>query len=288
MTDIIPDILHRYRTRGSTSASYSTPTGPHGCESICPRPPFLYGTNSPVADINRTIDFHRVPNGVNESIIEHLLQRWERCSKHHLPQYWLLAARILEMAMLCAGHYIDNCEFSAAGDLLFNPRKIMIYCKGDPQPVAKHRHGRLSDQLRDRMENQVRFPMWFKHHATLQTTEPAIVPYLIRRLENRQCMTPSYMQSIRRRAAKAADAIGFLAAWHVRSNEVLHGKMQTASTETRQLVSDHLCAFDASGFAHIGEEIDILCRYSRFQSTFMVRSAFDTGCGAAGQCYGSP
>lgn len=85
------------------------------------------GDSTLITELNYAIDAYRISWDINEAVIENILHQWEQHDKHNSPVYWLVAARIFEMAILCAGHYVDSCEFEAAGDLLFNPRKILIY-----------------------------------------------------------------------------------------------------------------------------------------------------------------
>ena len=67
------------------------------------------------------------PYVVNEGRIEDWLDELEMQNNEKNPVYWLLLVRLNELALLCAGNYADNCEFSAAGDLLLNPRKMMVH-----------------------------------------------------------------------------------------------------------------------------------------------------------------
>ena len=61
--------------------------------------------------------------------------------------YQLTQARITELTLICAGNYADNFEFTAAGDLLVNPRSIRIHIDGVREPANKKRHLALTDQF---------------------------------------------------------------------------------------------------------------------------------------------
>ena len=164
--------------------------------------------------INTLLERLELPQGANEPLMEDLLERVEnRAWESHL-RYRLLTARVLETALLCAGHYVDHCEFAAAGDLLVNPRQILIHIRGYRQPVVKWRHGKLSEQLAAYCGTQP-FPAWFRHNAILEISKPALIPCLLQRLEQFNCFRPAYLSSIRRRMDKAADTIGFLSSWGV-------------------------------------------------------------------------
>ena len=125
----------------------------------------------PIVKLNNATDAHQVPWAIHESVIEYILHQWRQLGKPHLPQYWLITVRLFEMAILCAGHYVDNCGITAADDLLFNPRKILIYQKGNPRPCVKHRHGWLCDQLRGHKHANELFAGWVKHRAATHITE---------------------------------------------------------------------------------------------------------------------
>jgi hypothetical protein len=97
--------------------------------------------------LNEALDHLNVPYDVNEQTIENFLQNLKAFDTTHQPAYWLMMARLFELSLILAGHYADNCEFSEAGDLLVNPRKVLIHRKGYPYPLRKSRHGRLTEQL---------------------------------------------------------------------------------------------------------------------------------------------
>ena len=103
---------------------------PHGCQLKC------RSKETFISTLNRSIDAHQVPMDVNETNIENMLEKWEHHDQNHLPEYWLVAARLFEMSILLAGHYVDHCEFKAAGDLLFNPRRVHI-SKRLPPPYGE-------------------------------------------------------------------------------------------------------------------------------------------------------
>jgi len=102
---------------------------------------------NPILILNKALDNLHVPHEVNEQTIENFLENLEAYGKTLRPVYWLMMARLFELSLICAGYYADNCEFPAAGDLLVNPRKILIHQKGYPHPLVKQRHGRLTEQL---------------------------------------------------------------------------------------------------------------------------------------------
>lgn len=218
--------------------------------------------------INELLNGLQLPNDANEPLVEDLLEKVELCAQDCQLRYRLLIARVLEAALLCAGHYADNFEFAAAGDLLANPRQILIHIRGCRLPVIKWRHGRLSEQLADYCGKQP-FPLWFNHNAVLEISKPALVPHLFQRLKQFRCFRPAYLDSIRRRMEKAADTIGFLSAWGITGWEDIHRHSQSAYLQQQQFISAILCGFDLRDFHGLGREIDRLARPAGVQSEYL-------------------
>lgn len=228
-----------------------------------------------ISSLNHCIDSHRIPIDVNESAIERILEQWEQHDKCRLPAYWLVAARIFELSILTAGYYVDNCEFRAAGDLLFNPRRILIYQKDCLRPLVKRRHGRLSDQLsgpENKTTNEP-FPRWFRHQVATQISKPAILPYLLDCLKQSGCISQCYLETAQCRLRKASQAIGFLCSWSISNAEDLYLKMRAASPSTRRFIHHHLCLFDTTLFDTIGKEIHRLSENANHQSALIRNPA---------------
>lgn len=171
------------------------------------------------------------------------------------PLYGLLLARLTEAVLLTAGHYADNAEFTLAGDLLFNPRKINVYLRGEPCPVVKNRHGRLSEQFNTRSMPHCEFIRWFPRNAALVEEKPPLLPYLVGRMAESGAASPSYLDTCRHRMDKIPDAINFLAAWGVHCFEDLARKRAAMDEGAEQWLNRHLCAFQSDHFHDFGREI---------------------------------
>jgi hypothetical protein len=184
--------------------------------------------------------------------------------------YWLLMARIFELAMFCAGHYADNCEFSAAGDLLVNPRKVLIHRKGYPHSLVKQRHGRISDQLNKGGMRRKHVLLLLRHEVTVEIAKPAILPYLFEQMRHSRKIASWYLIIARERIKKIADTIGFLFAWSVTNFEDFHSRIQMSSPKMRRFVSDHLCMFDKRYFERLGLEIQKLIENSDHTCEFLA------------------
>ena len=223
-----------------------------------------------LSQLNSILNRLQIPRDVNEPILESILERLERSGDDSLPQYQLLTARLLEAALVCAGHYVDNCEFSAAGDLLVNPRQILVHRNGHLQPEIKMRHTKLSEQLDPHCERCLPFPIWFKHNAIVQISKPALIPDLLNRLELFKSFQYTYLESIRERMNKAADTIGFLSAWHLSGWEDLYRRMQSAAPQQRSFISESLCRFEARDFHCLGLEISQISCHADCRSNYLT------------------
>ncbi len=226
--------------------------------------------NPSISRINLILSRLHLPREVNESVIEDILAQLDNCATDDLGRHQLLTARILEATLICASHYVDNCEFTAAGDLLFNPRQILIHCKNRSHPETKIRHGRLSEQMSLYCPTRGSFPQWFRHNAALRITKPALIPELLQRIEQFRTFHNGYLASIHERMKKAADAIGFLSAWHLAGWQDLYRRKQSASAQVRSTVSENLCRFDNRDFIRLGLEIELIARRPGYQSVYLT------------------
>jgi hypothetical protein len=232
--------------------------------------PVMDNRSSSIDHINTTLNHLQLPHEANEPLIEDLLQQIERCAHGSQARYRLLTARVLEAALVCTGHYVDNCEIVAAGDLLVNPRRIIIHIRGCRHPVVKRRHGKLSEQLASYCRSHP-FPAWFKSNAVLEVSKPALVPLLFQRLERFQCFRAAYLDSIRRRMDKTADTIGFLSAWGITGREDMYRRIQSASQNQRDFIATNLCGFDLEDFHGLGREIDRMAHPAGAQSKYLKK-----------------
>jgi hypothetical protein len=218
----------------------------------------------PLLHLNTEMDETIIPYDVNEGQIESWLTALETVGAMTSPIYWLLLIRLNEVALLCAGNYVNNCEFSAAGDLLVNPREILVHSKDARPPVRKWRHGRLSDQFRVNGHSR-RFTIeTFKNKYQLEITRPPLLPYLLGSLKDSGRVAGAYLAHVNRRMRQITDAIGFLTSWQIFNAADLHRRTLSATPETRSFISSHLCRFDNRIFLQAGNavqcmDIDLTC-----------------------------
>jgi hypothetical protein len=232
-------------------------------------PSVLLPERNPILILNEALDHLNVPYDVNEQTIENFLQNLKGFDTTPQPAYWLMMARLLELSVILVGHYADNCEFSAAGDLLVNPRKVLVHRKGYPYPLIKPRHGRLTEQLNKKETCRKIVLFQAKHDVTVEVAQPAILPYLFGLMESSCQIASWYLHEAQERMKKIADTIGFLSAWSLSKFEVLHHRLQKMSAKTRRFVADHQCNFDTRYFARIGREIQKLIENPKEYSEFL-------------------
>lgn len=169
--------------------------------------------------------------------------------------YWVSLARLNELALLCAGNYADNCEFSAAGDLLVNPRLILVRSTVWPFAVKKLRHGRVTDQFVRMGKTREEVIQWVKNEVRFETVEAPLLPHLLELLKCSRHFTDAYLDSVGTRMQNIADTIIFLSSWRISSIEDLHIRLRTVSPSERRSIESNLCRFDATVFHALGKEL---------------------------------
>lgn len=201
-------------------------------------------------DFNRLLDQQVVPCAVNETMIaafrETLLGLGPSCS----ACYWLLMARLAELALLCAGHYADCGEIGAAGDLLVNPRRIDIHVRGADRPVVKDRHRRLSDQFNPQRLPFPAFAAWFRQNAISRVVEPALLPGFQARLEASGWLSAAFLAAFQKRMARVADAMRFA----------------SAGTAFK---APHQCRFTDATYRLLGRHVEHTCSDPTYDSAFL-------------------
>lgn len=209
----------------------------------------------PLLRLNALLDEALLPYDVNESRIENWLSALEISGDNNDPVYWLLWIRIMEATLLCAGNYVDNCEFSAAGDLLVNPREIQVHSKDGLPPIRKWRHGRLSDQFRKNGNSRRYAIETIKNEYRLETTLPPLFQVLLCGLQDSGRVAGTYLDHVDRRMRQITDTIGFLTSWQICDAADLHCRTRNASPETRSFIASHLCRFDNRIFIQAGNAV---------------------------------
>jgi hypothetical protein len=205
---------------------------------------------------------------LNESDIVRLMDELEEIPGRFTTLHGLVLARVMELALFCAGNYADGCEIEAVGDLLVTPRQVDVHVRGEAYPVPKKRHGRISEQLAGFMGNEDPIG-WLKYNTWPVIRKQAVLPDLYEALTASGLMASDYLHAIERRMCQVASTVAFLSAWKIDNIIELHKKLGISSPEVRAFVADNLCRFDLTVFHEIGKDIVRIrkgapsCRYLR-------------------------
>lgn len=227
-----------------------------------------------IARINAELERVDIPHLLTEKTIEGC---WSRAcqAKEDGPGRFLLLARLAEAALICAGNYADNCEYQAAGDLLVNPREILVHEMDDGRCTIKNRHGRLSTQFglagidsRDAMKR-------FSERTCLRITKPALLPHMTRVLSESKRISPVFLEHLLQGQRRIADTLTFLAAWLISDSTELWQRLQASSMWQREFAEFQLCRFDAQVFHKIGADLRRTLVDPGYRSTFLTGSRVD-------------
>ncbi len=224
----------------------------------------------PVLDLNAELD--RITTGqlVNETAIEDWLDRLQASASVNDPCFWLLLARLTELAVVCTGRYADACEWAAAGDLLVNPREIRVHFHGDrPAAVVKHRRGALSAQFNTTRAPHLDFIRRMRQTAAVEIVKAPLLTLLTDMLETSGLLSVCYLDKVRERLNRIAETIGFLCSWQVADAVDLNQRLGAATRKTRQFVQSHLCHFDLNLFVALGHDVQRLATDVTATSDFL-------------------
>ncbi len=205
----------------------------------------------PFGDLNRLLDQQVVPYTVNENQIAAWREKVGRLGPPHSACYWLMMARLAELALLCAGYYADCGEIGAAGDLLVNPRRIEIHVRGVDRPIVKDRHRGLSEQLNPGDLSFAAFTDWFRRNAISRIVEPALLPDFMDRLKGSGWLSETFLGALQDRLSQVADAMRL-------------GSTGGAPRPTWQ------CRFNDATYRLLGRHIARTCRDPGYHSAFLV------------------
>jgi hypothetical protein len=219
---------------------------------------------------NQGLDSLSNISDLNEGVIEDLLGRLEGRGDDGGDLYWLTLARINELALICAANYANNCEFRLVGDLLLNPRRILIYMKGSLEPVTKIRHMALTEQFRHVADSPGGVIQWLKKMTLLKTEEEALLPHLHGLLSNSGRLRRSYLNSVMERKMRIATLTGFLASSGFKDGAHFQRWMKSADPADLRMVESMLCRFNNGVFSEMGEDIRLMGEDPSHSSRFLT------------------
>jgi hypothetical protein len=208
---------------------------------------------------------------LNEALLEKRLSELEGIGSTRGAAYGLTLARINELALLCAGTYADQCEVQGLGDLLLNPRRILVHIKGMPEYVVKERHTGLTEQFADVAGTTVGVVAWLRDETVLEIKEKALLPHLYDMLCDSRVVSHEYLDSVRIRSRKIVDLSGFLASGHFSNGLEFHQWFQHAGDADKKSVDSKFCRFDTRIFFELGNDFQKILRMKAVQRSFFGR-----------------
>lgn len=221
--------------------------------------------------INR--DLEGISNlDLNEARLDREWDRLPSPGTRDAEIFWLTRARIMELALICAGNYADNCESRAAGDFLANPRCIKVHLKGISEPIVKERHSPLSVQLADYIDSDLNPACVLRNIAIAEIKKEPLLVQMYDSLKGSDRIASDYLLSVQFRMKRMVDAIGFLSAWKIRDSADLHERLQSADSMARAFVESNLCRFDRKLFDALGGDILRISENPDYKSGFIKDS----------------
>ena len=220
---------------------------------------------------NRMMDEKAALHHLNEGVLVQLLNQLEEDAFVYDTLYWLSLARINELAILCAENYARNCEFALVGDLLVNPRLVLVHVRGAGQPVVKKRHTRLTEQFSHKGASRGGVIQWLKRHAIVENRTGALLPELLERLKDSQLFGDAYVESVEDRLKQVADLSAYLACQPFQSRTDFEKWFQAANGEDRNFVETICPPFDFNLFVSLGDHVARVAFNPYYKSRFLIR-----------------
>jgi hypothetical protein len=214
-------------------------------------------TPSAFSDYNASLEEDPAPSNLNEGFIESKLYELEQIeldSSGTGEIYWLTYARFFELALLCAGNYADHFEFAAAGDLLVNPRLILIHFKSGCKAVKKDRHRKLTEQFRYLAGKREAVVTWLKQETVPEIAESPLLAHMHEQMARSGYLSNEYLDLVDCRMKRITDAIRFLASWHLVDSSAFYLRVQCASPSEKSFIESNLCRFDKEIFFELGQD----------------------------------
>jgi hypothetical protein len=221
-------------------------------------------------DYNYSLEKDSLVSSLNEEFLEQKVSELEGIDSIREELYWLTFARLNELTLLCAGNYADNFEFTAAGDLLVNPRLILVHIRNQIITVIKKRHSKITDQFERVASTKKGVIHWLKNETSLEIKKEPLLPYLYERLKKSGYISQEYLDSIDRRMKKIANVIVHLWSWHLPNSHDFHQRLQYTNQSEREFIKSKLCQFDTRTFYDLGNDIHQIIQGRGYKSKFLL------------------
>jgi len=204
---------------------------------------------------NEDLERHAAPTRLNERFLESRVEALEGADCDPGPIHALTLARLIELTLLCAGSYADNGCPAEVGDLLFNPRLILVHIRGRERPVIKERHTPLTVQFAREADSRDDVIAWLRSNTFLETVKKPLLPHLTERFETCHAHPETYLDSVRERTTRVVEVTGWLSSAGIPHERDLHEWIARLSDSDREMLERRLCRFGRSTFDAQGREI---------------------------------
>jgi hypothetical protein len=208
-----------------------------------------------ILQLNAEMDLQAQLGQVDESSLEKIMNRLLQGMGVRTNLYWLTWARLMELALWGAGAYADAGEFTAAGDLLLNPRQKALYQQGRLEPYPLKRHQSLTKQAEPWAGDCMNIKDWLKQKTTLAVQGQAILPALREKLDSSGVLGRKYLASVDERMGRIVSTLIMINALHLPSGASLRNHLKTLPAAERRFIEARLCSFDLSRFKSMGDKI---------------------------------
>ena len=187
--------------------------------------------------------------------------------------YWLTVARINELALLCTENYANNGEITLVGDLLLNPRLVLIHLRGQNRPLIKKRHTPLTEQFRFVAESFPEVVQWLKTETSLEIKTEALLPFLHKKLEKSGYFRKEFFDFLNKRKTRIAELTGFLAASGISDSLDLYRWRKNVRPSDRELMESRFCCCNLDRFLELGHQVRKLAQGPSMPARFQIRES---------------
>lgn len=196
---------------------------------------------------------------LNESVIESHLEELESMMSesaptvsHPIEKYSL--CRLTELTLFCIGNYANNNCTAEVGDFMINPRLILVHIKGEPRPVVKKRHTRLSEQFKEYACKNCPVAEWLAFNTMTEIVKKPILPHLLDLLEDNDC-PKAYIQTVKKRMNSILDLLSHLYMANIPGHLDVEQWKARLHKNDRAMMKSLFFKFDFSVFNALGEKI---------------------------------
>ena len=210
---------------------------------------------------------------LNEDTLENLLDQLNNLVMIKDVSYWLTVARINELALLCTENYANNGELNLVGDLLLNPRLILIHLRGQNRPLIKKRHTPLTEQFRFVAESFPEVVQWLKAETSLEIKTEALLPFLHKKLEESGYFRKEFFNFLNKRKTRIAELTGFLAAAGISDSLDLYLWRKNVRPSDRELMESRFCCCNLDRFLELGHQVRKLAQGPSMPARFQIRES---------------